>query len=144
MAIKSLILILRSQISNLKLCDPLRSSVSRWLPRITFTTEAQRAIEPAQRGSCLPRQKPSRVSALSQNQDHPDNQKQRHTAGQAHDIHYNRAVFSGRRIVVIAVKHQRIDGTADLILRSFNQTQPQIARWIIDAVKVTREFSFGS
>ena len=45
------------------------------------------------------------AAPLSQNQQQPNDQHHRHAARQPHDVHHHRAVFSRRRIVVVAVKH---------------------------------------
>src|SRR5207302_8839509 len=52
-------------------------------------------------------------------------------------------VPSGRRVVVIAVEQNLIDGRANLLLRRFHKPQPQITRGITDAVEVARDFAGG-
>ena len=58
-----------------------------------------------------------------------------------HHVHHYRAIFSGGRIVVVAIEQQLIDRRSDLVFRRFDQTETQVARRIFDAVEVTREFS---
>src|SRR5271156_168634 len=53
------------------------------------------------------------------------------------------SIFSGDRIVVIAEEQHLIDRSADLPLRSFDQAQAQIARSVLNPVKVARNLSFG-
>src|SRR5580700_4497989 len=55
---------------------------------------------------------------------------------QPQNIADHRTVFSGLRIVVIAIEQHGIDGIADLALRGLNQSHAQIFRWKIHAVEV--------
>jgi hypothetical protein len=47
--------------------------------------------------------------ALSQQEKHCQDRNQRKYASDAHDIHYYSTVFSGSRIVVVAIEQQLID-----------------------------------
>src|ERR1035441_9597276 len=66
------------------------------------------------------------------------------SAGGAHDIDGDGAVLARRRIVVIAEQQGLIDRAAAFFVGRFDQAQADIARRIIDAVKVLREFALGS
>src|SRR5208282_2123497 len=52
-------------------------------------------------------------------------------------------VFSGDRVVVIAKQKYLIDRRANLSFGSFDQSEPDVARRVLDAVKIARNFSLG-
>ena len=60
-------------------------------------------------------------------------------AGGAHHVHGDRAVFAGRRIVVVAEQQHLIHRAADLVVRSLHQSEAQIARRVFHAVEISRE-----
>ena len=47
-------------------------------------------------------------------------------APDANHVHHYGAIFSGRRIVVVAVEQELVHGRADLILRSLYKPETQI------------------
>src|SRR6476660_5276164 len=67
----------------------------------------------------------------------------RRNPSQAQDAQNGCAVLSRLWIVVIAIEQQLIDQVADLALPRLNQAEPQIFRWIFDAVVVLRDLAFG-
>src|SRR5207244_817142 len=67
------------------------------------------------------------------------NKKHGYNAREPYHVHYYDAIFSGRRIVVIAIEHQRIDRGSNFVLRSLDQTKTQISRDVINAIKISRQ-----
>src|SRR5713226_9765200 len=61
---------------------------------------------------------------------------------QPNDIGNQEPILSRDGIVVVAKEQELIDGGADFISGGFDQTQAQISRGKIDAVKVARRSSF--
>src|ERR1044072_1989531 len=71
----------------------------------------------------------------------PCDTEDRETAGQAHDVHHRRAIFTACRIVVVAVEQQLIDWRTDLARGSFDQAESPGARGILGTVVVARALS---
>ena len=63
------------------------------------------------------------------------------TPPSAHEIQHGRAVLAGRRVVVKTEQQNLVDRRADLVLRRFDQPEPQIAAGIMDVVEVTGDFA---
>src|SRR5579884_2023898 len=61
----------------------------------------------------------------------------------AQQIHNQRSVLTGLRIVVIAEQENLIDRRADAVVRSLDQRKLQIFGLIVDAVQVAREMAIG-
>src|SRR5688572_33507756 len=70
--------------------------------------------------------------------------KEGDNASHPHHVHHHRPVFSGSRIVVVAIKEELIHWRTNLILRRLDETETQISRCVLDPIKISREFPFRS
>src|ERR1700682_5598818 len=84
------------------------------------------------------RRRPFRVVAFTaKHHEHKDSQNQYgKKPRRSHDIHHDKAVFSGHRIVLVAIEQRVIGRSADFSLRRFDQSETKIASRILHAVKV--------
>src|SRR5580692_5952583 len=74
-----------------------------------------------------------------ENKEQSADEDDRETGTQLQHVAHDRAVFSGCRIIVIAVQQHLIDGVSDLALRSFDEAHAQIFGREIDAVEIARD-----
>src|ERR1041384_336831 len=77
-----------------------------------------------------------RVAALKK-QNHRRDSEQGCHAGNAHDFHYCHAILTRSRIIVIAIEQQLLDRAPNLVFRRLDQPETQVARGVVDTVKVT-------
>ena len=80
---------------------------------------------------------PARIAAQSDHDCHSAHY-QKSRGGNPQQVHGDRAVLTGRRIVVETEQENFIDRRADLIVRRLHQSQADIARRILDAVEILR------
>src|ERR1700729_2135140 len=82
--------------------------------------------------------------AAKQNQYRDSQNQYRQRSANLNHVRNQQPIFSGGGIVVIAEQQYLISGRADFSFGRFDQSQPQLARRVLNPVKVTRNFSFGS
>src|SRR5690242_15668375 len=88
---------------------------------------------------------PSQSTGLILPPEHSNNQSSQQQDGERtadpHHAHHDRSIVSSFRIVVIAIQHQLVHHSSNLVLRSLNQSETQILRRIFDPVVVLRKTS---
>src|SRR5579862_3374802 len=75
--------------------------------------------------------------AATENQNAGNDTENGSNATQTNDFQNERAVASGRRIILKAIQQQTIDGSADFAGGSIDETETQVARRILHAIKIT-------